>query len=61
MTQQYFQPLLSGFLWGLSSSLLLIIAALVAARDTTVMTTATPVTNTDYVVTMEQHGLHSAK
>ena len=32
MTQQHLQPLLSGFLWGLNSSLLLIVVGLIAAR-----------------------------
>ena len=31
---QQLQPIVSGFLWGLGSSLVLIIAALVATRDT---------------------------
>jgi len=44
MTQQHLQPLLSGFLWGLSSSLFLIVVGLIAARDTIVMATAIPVT-----------------
>ena len=57
MTQQHLQPLLSGFLWGLNSSLLLIVATLIASRDRTVMTAAPAVTNTDPVGTAEQRDL----
>jgi hypothetical protein len=34
MTQPHLQPMLNGLFWGLSSSLLLIVAAVIASRDT---------------------------
>jgi hypothetical protein len=55
MAQQHLQSLLSGFLWGLGSSLLLIAAALVAARDTLAPAPAIPATDTEHVTTWEQH------
>jgi hypothetical protein len=47
MTQQL-QPILSGFLWGLGSSLVLIVAALVAARDTPLTTPAPQMIDVDH-------------